>query len=213
MIMKEGMLMITVVQTTIPDQVIRHIESNRGLLTRDVSNYAKGRMRAWIGLEAPLTDSQSFKAAPFKYGGTLWQWLHPYCIEHLDFEPEIALLHVGGADCSDPEKDPDDGRGGECGIQTHRDAGYADFRAVGINLIGEATFGYRDCYGTQDRWVKEQNDSAPTQLVHMRRGTAVVFNCKNPHFASVGPNRWCINAWRISRKRRDEYREARLSIR
>jgi hypothetical protein len=39
-----------------------------------------------------------------------------------------------------------------------------------------------------------------------------VFNCKNPHFAQVGPNRWCINAWRIRDKRREDYEQCLRKI-
>lgn len=100
-----------------------------------------------------------------------------------------------------------DGHGGECGIRRHRDAAYADFCAVGINLKGEATFGYQSYYPYQDKWTRpeEQNKNAVLEHVKMIDGTCVKFNCKNPHFAQVGANRWCINAWRISAKRRDEF--------
>ena len=201
--------MLTIIQTKIHDDVINYINESRHKLTPDVSNYATGRLRAWIGLEAPLTDKQTFKPAAFDFNDRLWKWLHLFCIAKLNFEPEIALLHVGGADCSDPEESPTDGNGGECGIKMHRDAGYADFRAVGINLIGEATFGYQALYPAQDKWSKEWDKEVKLQIVKMTRGTCVVFNCKNPHFAQVGPNRWCINAWRIKDKRREEYNDIR----
>lgn len=201
--------MIDVIQTHISQGVIQHVEEHRHLLTEDVSSYAKGRLRAWIGLEAPLSKSQSFKPAPFGYDSRLWLWLERFCKAKLDFAPEIALLHVGGADCGDPDEKASDGSGGECGIKTHRDASYADYRAVGINLIGEAVFGYKLGYPAQDRWSKEQNDPAPLTLVRMTPGTCVRFNCKNPHFAQVGPHRWAINAWRISDKLREDFEKAR----
>jgi hypothetical protein len=143
----------------------------------------------------------------FGYESRLWKWLVKFCQYHMNFEPEVALLHVGGANCGDPEETPEQGSGGECGILRHRDAAYADFRAIGINLQGEATFGYQSFYPFQDRYTKpdEQNKTAPLEHVKMTSGTMVAFNCKNPHFAQVGPNRWCINAWRISEKRRKEY--------
>jgi len=204
--------MLTISQNSIPDELIDYINQNRNKLTADVSNYAKGRLRAWIGLEAPLTDKQTFEPAPFPFTDRLWNWLDKFCRTKLQFEPEIALLHVGGADCSDPEETPLDGNGGECGIKQHRDAGYADFRAVGINLIGEATFGYQALYPDQDKWSKTWDKTAKLQIVKMTRGTCVAFNCKNPHFAQVGPNRWCINAWRIKDKRREEYEKVRSEI-
>lgn len=199
--------MLLVSEHRISDSVIAYIEANRHRLTPDFSTYANQRMRAWIGAEGPLSNNQSFQVAAFSYTDPLWIWLEKFCKQNLNFIPEVALLHVGGADCSDPEDRPTEGRGGECGIKMHRDAGYADFKAVGINLIGEATFGYRDCYGTLDRWspnAKEIHDTE-IQWAKMVRGTCVTFNCKNPHFAQVGPNRWCINAWRISKNRRDDY--------
>lgn len=176
-------------------------------LTPDLSNYAKGRKRMWIGCEAPLTDNQKFKQVKYDYDSPLWISLQAFCEHELQFSPEIALLHMGGANCSDPEENPVDGRGGECGILFHRDAGYADYKAIGINLAGKAVFGYRDCYGTQDSWSKQQNTNAKIQTVPMIDGTCVVFNCKNPHFGQAGPNRLCINAWRISKKRKEEFEQ------
>lgn len=134
--------MLEVRHVGIDPTVLRYVEKNRHRLTPDFSSYANRRMRAWLGVEAPLSDSQVFKSAPFGYDSPLWKWLHTLCTGWLDFEPEVALLHVGGADCSDPEDAPLEGRGGQCGIKKHRDAGYGDWRAVGINLCGEATFGY-----------------------------------------------------------------------
>jgi hypothetical protein len=201
--------MLTVIQTTISPLVIKYLEDNKHKLVPDVSNYAKGRYRAWIGCEAPLTDSQPFRKAPFDYDDFLWAWLYEFCDVNLGFKPEIGLVHIGGANCGDPTEHPLDGRGGECGIKSHRDAGYADFRAAGINLIGGATFGYVASYPHQDRWSKEQNTKAQIEIVKMVPGTCVLFNCKNPHFAQVGPNRWCINAWRIRDKRRKEFEDAR----
>lgn len=200
---------LTVSQHDIDPKVIDYLTANKARLVPDVSNYARGRYRAWIGLEAPLTDVQPFRKAQFGYDDFLWRWLYEFCQTNLNFEPEIGLVHIGGANCGDPQDNPLDGRGGECGIKTHRDAGYADFRAVGINLIGEATFGYIPSYPHQDRWSKDQNVNAKIETVKMIPGTCVLFNCKNPHFAQVGPNRWCINAWRIRDKRRKEFEAIR----
>lgn len=201
--------MLSVSVHSISPNIVSFIESSRNLLTADFSNYAKGRLRAWIGLEAPLSKSQQFRPAPFGYDSVLWKWLQGFCQEHLNFDPEIGLLHVGGADCSDPEERPENGRNGECGIAEHRDASYADYRAVGINLAGVAVFGYRPCYPLHDRWSAEQDMAARIQHVRMVPGSCVVFNCKNPHFAQVGPNRWCVNAWRISPKLRADFETSR----
>lgn len=201
--------MLTVIQAEISPEVVSYVEANRDRLTKDVSNYAKGRMRAWIGLEAPLTERHDFQKAAFGYQDWLWGWLSEFCNQHLNFDPELGLIHVGGADCSDPEEMPINGRGGECGIRSHRDAGYADFKAVGINLSGTASFGYWPHYPDQDRWSKEQNNPAQPQIVQMQPGTCVVFNCKNPHFGQAGPNRWCINAWRVSKKRRESFEKVK----
>jgi hypothetical protein len=201
--------MLVVVQKEIHPKVIEYVEQNRHLLTPDHSQYANERMRCWLGAEAPLTSNRTFLAVPaeFGYESPIWKWLKGFCNTHLSFDPEVALLHVGGANCGDPEEAPEQGRGGQCGIMQHRDAAYADYLAVGINLVGEATFGYRAIYPHLDKWCHphEQNKDAPLQHVKMFPGTCVKFNCKNPHFAQVGPNRWCVNAWRISEKRRSEY--------
>lgn len=205
--------MLTVVQAKIPSEVIAYVEKYRHLLTPDVSQYANERLRCWMGAEAPLSEKFSFSEVPepFGYKSRIWNWLERFCKHHLNFNPEVALIHVGGADCSDPEDSPMDGHGGTCGIRRHRDASYADFWAVGINLRGEATFGYQCFYPDQDKWssAERQNKNAVIEHIRMSAGTCVAFNCKNPHFAQVGPNRWCINAWRISDKRRAEFNEFR----
>ena len=202
--------MLTIVQSKIPPEAIEYVEQNRHLLTPDHSNYANKRMRSWIGAEVPLTDSRTFVPAPFGYDTRLWKWLKKFCHHVLQFDPEVALLHVGGANCGDPEDKPEQGYGGECGILMHRDASYAQYRAVGINLKGEATFGYRCEYKNQDHGGGGKNANPAIEHVKMTEGTCVVFNCKNPHFAQVGPNRWCINAWRISDKRRKEFEEFKI---
>jgi hypothetical protein len=199
--------MLNVFQNIIDNKIIKYLDQNVHKLVPDISNYAKGRLRAWIGLEAPLTDKQFFKLGQFSYNDFIWKWLNQFCIDNLQFVPEIALVHIGGADCSDPDEQPTEGRGGTCGIKEHRDAGYADFRAVGINIHGNATFGYRSVYPHQDRWSKVVGNDAKLEIIQMTTGTSVVFNCKNPHFAQVGPNRWCINAWRIRDKRRKDFEQ------
>lgn len=201
--------MLTISQQQIPQEAIQYVEEHKHLLTPDHSQYANQRLRTWIGAEAPLTDNRTFLPTQqaFDYNSRLWNWLHKFCNTFLQFDPEIALLHVGGANCSNQNKEQ--GTGGECGILLHRDAAYADYRAIGINLTGTATFGYKEVYTTQDAWTKEQNDPPPLHHVHITPGTCVIFNCKNPHFAQVGPNRWCINAWRISNKRRTEFNQFR----
>ena len=201
--------MLTVIQIDLSkykELLLYTIEAVKDL-TPDLSNYAKRRKRTWIGCEAPLTDNQRFKNVKHNFKSPLWIFLKDFSQQELGFTPELALLHLGGADCSDPEESPINGRGGECGILFHRDAGYADYKAIGINLSGNAVFGYKDCYTTQDCWKKEQDVNAKIQTINMISGTSIIFNCKNPHFGQAGPNRLCINAWRISKKRRKEFEE------
>lgn len=103
-------------------------------LSPDVSSYAKGRLRAWVQAEAPLSDNQNFRKGI--EDPKLWQWIQNACKQasingFTDWKPDIALITWSGTG--------DDG----VGISEHRDAGYSDYPAMTINLTGTCLFSIR----------------------------------------------------------------------
>ena len=55
---------------TVVDHLERHVAPH---LAPDVSNYAKGRQRAWLQVEAPLGSTQPWR--PGLASHRLWPWL------------------------------------------------------------------------------------------------------------------------------------------
>lgn len=157
------------------------------MLGRDVSSYAPGRARSWFPYEAPLSDSQSFKLG--LDDNNLWSFSNEVC-KLIGWEPELALVSKGGT------------------INPHRDAAYADFKSVGINL-GKVTWCYERIYPNFS-WAPPASCINPSEItcLDMTGGEVFEFNCKNPHWTeNVDPNRWAINLWRISKKKREEFNE------
>jgi len=82
----------------------------------------------------------------------------------------------------------------------HRDARYADYEAVGLNVSSTCEFRYwegRQSFG-KSRSVVEHTPSVdpPTHTLKLQPGDCVRFNCKNFHSASPFVDRWNINFWR-----------------
>ncbi len=103
---------------TVVDHLERHVAPR---LAPDVSNYAKGRQRAWLEVEAPLGPTQPWR--PGLASHRLWPWLEAVW-RRIDphTEPQVGLaIH------------------GDTGISWHRDASYAHARAALVNL-GPCTF-------------------------------------------------------------------------
>lgn len=158
-----------------------------GLLEPDVSNYARGRQRCWLETEAPLSMSRPWQDG--HHDAWLWTWIR----EHVWDKAELGLVAYGPV-----------------GISAHRDAWYAGWEAVTINL-GEVEAWmycpqYSDyCYGPQQ--------DAHEWMLHPRVGEVYRFNPKNPH-AVINPanDRWSINLWTISTKARAAYEQFRASL-
>jgi hypothetical protein len=154
-------------------------------LTRDVSNYAKDRKRSWLRYEAPLAEYRPWIQA--NQNPELWCAIQDIC-NKISFAPELGLASLGGE------------------IKPHRDAFYADWKAIGINL-GTTTFGYKQAY-PEYRWVPENQLISPPiiSLTEMTGGEVFEFNCKNQHWTSnVASDRWSINLWRVSAKARPKF--------
>ena len=103
---------------TVVDHLDRHVAPH---LAPDVSNYARGRQRAWLEIEAPLGPTQPWR--PGLASHRLWPWLAAVWRRiHPDTDPQVGLAISGNT-----------------GIAWHRDASYAHARAVLVNL-GPCTF-------------------------------------------------------------------------
>jgi len=153
-------------------------------LTPDVSNYAKGRLRVWVGTEPSLSPRG---------------WARPGLQVHSDVVDAFAEI-IGWE--FDYWLVTYSGDRQAVGIQPHRDAGYADYEAYGLNCVGECTFSYwndRKAFGYARSSGTASMNGAPTDIVRMVPGTVVRFNCKNPHAADPLPGRWGMNFWRAKR--------------
>jgi hypothetical protein len=175
--------LFTIHETLDPDivaEVVSYLNDNlRSKLEPDVSNYAKGRMRLWMPYEAPLSASRPWTHGV--YDQRVWDWICK--IFHLsnDWIPDLCLISLGGA------------------ISRHRDAAYAQFKSMSINL-GPATFCYENLY-PEFKWTPGVPESGEITKHVLHGGEVLSFNVKNPHWVQdVDPNRWGINAWRVSPK-------------
>ena len=143
---------------------------------------AKGRRQLWIQTAPPLTAT-----TPWHVGykdERIMNYVRSIAPE--GFIPEAVLLTKGG------------------NIKRHRDARYADYRGMSINL-GKVTWYYERLY--QDyAYGSTFGESAPAGRWDLTGGEVFMFNTKNPHWVeNAHPDRWGINVWQISKNTRDEY--------
>ena len=142
-------------------------------LSRDVSNYAPGRTRAWLQWEGPLSQRQSYR--PGLRNARLWDWLCE-CWRNAGYPglPDLGLaLH------------------GAIGIKPHRDASYANAQALTVNL-GTADWG----------WHPERNgqDANGLHWQTIEPGDVLKFDCKHKHASRrLDPDRWAIVLWTAKR--------------
>lgn len=177
-----------------PDRIVNWLDTTiRPVLKPDVSNYAKGRLRAWIGVEPMLF-------APFdtKPAVPIDQKILDRLAEIIEWPFDFCLVTYSG------DTDP-------VGIAPHMDAGYADFEARSIHLSGECQLDYwasRTTLGRSPQTTPFLVDRGtgvvsltgqpvePTTRVLLQPGQVTAFNCKCPHAASPGVRRWNANFWR-----------------
>jgi hypothetical protein len=168
----------------------------RPALRPDVSNYAKGRLRAWLGQEPMLF-------APFdtKPGVPVDQKLLDRLAELIEWPFDFCLVTYSG------DTTP-------VGIAPHMDAGYADFEAHSVHVSGQCRFDYwmnRPTLGrgpatgdfhldrtdyTVRRSEPDGRPVMPTTVALLQPGDVIRFNCKNPHAALPDVKRWNLNFWR-----------------
>lgn len=142
-------------------------------LSPDVSTYARGRTRAWLQYEAPLSARQHYR--PGLRDTKLWTWLTKIWGQAgYAGAPDVGLaLH------------------GPIGIRPHRDASYAHAGALTVNL-GPAEWG----------WHPDRHGQSPAQLewASLAGGEILRFDCKHLHSSrNLDPRRWAIVLWEAKR--------------
>lgn len=150
-------------------------------LTADVSSYARGRQRAWLGVEPSLSATGRERT-----GVTVDAKILARLAELLEWDFDFCLVTYSG----DTQA---------VGIGPHRDAGYADFEARGIHLTGECLFSHWQDYeglGRSRRLANSTGEVEPTTQLVMQPGQVIAFNCKDLHAATPGERRWGMNFWR-----------------
>lgn len=165
--------------------MINHLEENiyPHMIVNEVGA-AKGRRQLWITTAPPLTNTATWHVG-FE-DERLMDYIRRVSPE--GFTPEAVLVTKGG------------------GIARHRDAPYADYMGLSINL-GSVRWHYERCYPTY-AWQPNTPAESEPDVYDLVGGEIFAFNTKNPHWASnVDPSRWGINVWRISKKARAEYNE------
>lgn len=157
---------------TVRDHLDSHVSPH---LAPDVSSYARGRRRAWLQIEAPLGPTQPWR--PGLASHRLWPWL-------------VAIWQR-----IDPRTCPAVGIAiqGDTGIAWHRDASYAQVRAVLVNL--------EPCAFEIDRDRDSPNGRPGDPLsLDLQGGEVLAFDCKHQHrVVDPDPSRWSIVLWRLKR--------------
>jgi hypothetical protein len=178
--------MIELVTTASPE-LVKNLakwldEIVRPHLTPDVSNYAKGRLRVWLGTEPTLTSpTRLLQGLPTpepitKRLADITGWPFDFCLA--TYSGDTTGIGIG----------------------PHRDASYADYEATSMNVTGESRFSYWEGrhafgYAANTREFDPKTDAA-THTILQTAGQLIRFNCKNLHAAEPGPKRWSLNFWR-----------------
>ena len=170
------------------DGVIQHLNSLSGHLYPDVSNYARGRKRFWLGTEYPL----SLKYQQFKGGvrdPRLEKWIRDVWAQSgLGGRPESALAIFG-----------------DVPIEYHPDAPCAAPHAIQVNLGGTRFIHDSVVSGPSNRNGRLYTPSSPIEHT-LDMGEVTRFNCKHVHAtAEPEPDRWSIIVWQISGYGRTAY--------
>lgn len=165
--------------------IINHLENNiYPQMIINPNGAARGRRQLWIQTAPPLNSSALWHVG-FE-DERLMKFITSISPE--GFIPEAVLVTKGGA------------------IRRHRDARYASYMAMSINL-GKVTWYYERC---NDKYHHQSNlfESVPAARYDFTGGEVFLFNTKNPHWVdNVDPERWGINVWMISNNSRPQYYE------
>lgn len=169
--------MIEIVQTLDKqkhDYIISLLETIKHNLKEDVSNYAVGRKRLWLGLEWNLRDkvfSEGFRHKELElFCKEIWK------------DVDVALITYSG-------------ELNLIGIKLHRDDTYADYLGYGVNLGNDCKFTYIQSYPG----YKYSNNPMVPPIEHnlvLKPGDVFCFNTKNKHASYPNINRWSLNLWK-----------------
>jgi hypothetical protein len=139
-------------------------------LLPDVSNYAKGRLRLWLNKEPML-----FSPFDIKPGFQVKDKIILRLQEIIEWDFDYALVTYSG------DTNP-------IGIGPHRDAGYAAYEAMSINVSGECEFKF---------WpIRDSKGQDEPIITILKPGDVTSFNCKHLHSANPTVKRWNINFWK-----------------
>lgn len=166
-----------------PDKIMTWLEKTvRSHLTPDVSNYAKGRLRVWLGQEPSLSSPTTHKPG-LDVDPRILDRLRELVAWNFDY----ALVTYSG------DVTP-------VGIAPHRDAAFTGYEAYGLHLSAECKFDYwcsRNSFNGPGYPLLPSNEhDAPSHSLILTPGQLVHFNCKNKHGASPATKRWNINLWK-----------------
>jgi len=166
---------------TITDYLDNNIQP---LLKTKENGYAKGRNQLWLNYDPDFTTDPQFILAHID--NRIWSFIKNNSPDW--FTPHVALITKGGS------------------IKPHRDATYAGYPAMSINL-GKVTWHYENT--RPDYGHISTCDRAPDMRADLTGGEIFMFNCKNMHWVTnVDPERWSINVWTISNKAMPAFEKA-----
>lgn len=138
-------------------------------LTPDVSSYAPGRMRCWLGEEPSLTSRDTRPALPIS------EETYAVFSSVARFPVDYVLCTFSGAESP-------------VGIRPHRDAGYADHVAATWNVSGTCRMKV---------WMdRNATESGGFLECWLTPGAVVHFPCKHLHSAEPSTYRWALHFWR-----------------
>jgi hypothetical protein len=163
-----------------PAKIAAWLETTiRPTLRPDVSRYARGRLRAWLGVEPQLVAPHADRP-----GVLVPEKILTRLRELMEWDFDYCLVTYSGDEVA-------------VGISPHRDAGCLSYEGYGLHLTGECRFDYwssRQSFTGPGRVVEVGEE--PTHSLLLQPGEVVRFNTKNLHAASPGVGRWNINFWR-----------------
>lgn len=156
-------------------------------LRADVSNYARGRLRVWMGWEPSLSQKYPHPTAGLQWGQALagGQNMETRFEHIIGWKFDYCLITYSGDNA--------------IGIGPHRDASYAAYEAYGLNCVGTSVFKYwndRNAFGYTTERTGIKQDDPPSHVLELQPGDIVHFNCKNLHSAEPTAGRWGMNFWR-----------------
>lgn len=155
-------------------------------LRKDVSGYARKRLRVWLRTEPTLTYPTRLLPGLSVEDGILDRLK-----EMIEWDFDFCLVTYSG------DMNP-------VGITPHRDACFADYEAYGLHVTGECRFDYwcdKESFGKSSGAGLVKSSDLPTHSLLLEPGQVIRFNCKNLHAATPSVGRWNLNFWKAKEGR------------